>query len=60
VRNRDVNRDHPRARRPFRPSTIPQRLWVGGVKSRPAHLRFFSKKNESDLDQKLRAAAWWH
>jgi hypothetical protein len=34
---------------------IPQRLWVGGGKSRPTHLRFFSKKIESDLDQKLRA-----
>jgi hypothetical protein len=28
----------------LRPSTIPQRLWVGGGKSRTAHLRIFSKK----------------
>jgi hypothetical protein len=31
------------------PSTVRQRLWVRGARSRSAHLRIFSKKNESDL-----------
>jgi hypothetical protein len=46
VRNRDVNRDHPRARRP---SDHPERLWDGARKIAPHHLRFFFKKPKAIL-----------
>ena len=45
VRDRDVNRDYSRARRP---STIAQRLWDRARKIAPRHLRFFPK-TESDF-----------
>jgi hypothetical protein len=40
--------------RRIRPPTIdhPQRLWVRGAQSRPAHLRFFSKKLEGVLENR--------
>jgi hypothetical protein len=44
VHDRDVNRDHPRARRP---STIANVSGTAVVKSRPAHLRIFSKNRKA-------------
>jgi hypothetical protein len=54
VRDGDVNRDHPRA---HRPSTIANVSGTGGVKSRPAHLRFFPK-TESDFAALTRRGAF--
>jgi hypothetical protein len=46
VRNRDVNRDHPRARRPSDHPTIDhrERLWDRARKIAPRHLRNFPQK----------------
>ena len=44
VRDRDIDRDYPRVRRP---SDHRERLWVRGARSRAAHRRIFSKKTEA-------------
>jgi hypothetical protein len=46
VRNRDVNRDQPRARRP---SDHRERLWDRARKIAPHPLRFFFKKPKAIL-----------
>jgi hypothetical protein len=46
VRNRDVNRDHPRA---CRPSDHRERLWDRARKIAPHHLRFFFQNPKAIL-----------
>src|SRR5262249_35848899 len=57
VRNRDVNRDHPRARRPFRPSTIANDSGTAREKSRRT-IRDYFPKTENDLTRSITIHAW--